>query len=79
MHVISRDQWLEMTRGRPSPAALGLTRADEILSIDVLGPTTAHVKLKCAIPPRHFIDLLSLLKLDGRWQVVQKVYLTQTA
>ena len=79
LQVTTRDQWLEMTRNRPSPATLGLLRADEIVSIDVLGPTTAHVKLKCAMPPRHFTDLLSLLKIDGRWQVVQKVYVTQTA
>jgi hypothetical protein len=37
----------------------------------------AHVKLRCAIPPRHFTDLLSLLKIEGRWQVAQKVFMTE--
>jgi hypothetical protein len=32
------------------------------------------VKLKCAVPPRYFTDILSFLKIDGRWQIAQKVY-----
>ncbi len=79
LQIITRDKWLEMTRQRPTPAALGLPRADQILTVDVLGPSTAHVKLKCAIPPRYFTDLLSLLKVEGRWQVVQKVFQTASA
>ena len=64
-----RDQWLEAVRNRPSPKALGLSRHDEILQV---------VKLKCAIPPRFFTDYLCLLKVDGRWQIVQKVFATET-
>jgi len=78
LQILTRDAWLDMVDQRPSPAALGLPRADEVLAIDVLGPSTAHVKLRCAIPPRYFTDLLSLLRIEGRWQVVQKVYMTET-
>jgi hypothetical protein len=35
------------------------------------------VKLNCAIPPRFFTDQLSLLKIDGRWQIAQKVFATE--
>jgi hypothetical protein len=76
--VLPRDQWLEFVRGRPSPKSRGLGRHDEILQIDQASPTMAFVKLKCAIPPRFFTDYLSLLKIDGRWQVAQKVYATET-
>ena len=48
-----------------------------MLSIDLFGPTMAYVKLKCAIPPRFFTDQLSLLKIDGRWQIAQKVFMTE--
>lgn len=75
--VIPRDQWLEMVRNRPTPKAQGLSRHDEIVSVDQAGPTTAFVKVKCAIPPRFFTDYLSLLKIDGRWQVAQKVFATE--
>ena len=76
--VLPRDQWLELVRSRPSPKARGLGRHDEILQIDQASPTMAFVKLKCAIPPRFFTDYLSLLKIEGRWQVAQKVYATET-
>ena len=36
----------------------------------------ALAKVKCQLPPRYFTDLLSLLKIDGRWQVAQKVFQT---
>jgi Putative lumazine-binding len=77
LHVTPRDTWLAAVRTRPSPKANGLARHDEVLSIDLAGPTMAFVKLKCAIPPRFFTDQLSLLKIDGRWQVAQKVFQTE--
>ena len=63
-------------RDRPAPKAKGLPRDDVILSVDQAGPTTALVKVKCQIPPRFFTDYLSLLKIDGRWVVAQKVFAT---
>lgn len=75
--VTPRDQWLDAVRSRPSPKRTGLSRHDHILSIDIVGPTMAQVKLNCAIPPRFFTDELSMLKVDGRWQVAQKVFMTE--
>jgi hypothetical protein len=77
LKIVPRDAWLEAVRNRPSPQARGLARADEILAIEQIGPAMAHVKLRCAIPPRFFTDLLSLLKIEGRWQVAQKVFMTE--
>ncbi len=70
-------QWLEAVRGRPSPKAKGLARDDAILMLDQSGPTTAWAKVRCQIPPRYFTDYLNLLKLGGRWVVVQKVFATE--
>lgn len=72
--VLPRDAWLKAVRERPSAKSGGLPRDDAILQIDQAGPTTAFVKVKCQIPPRYFHDYLNLLKVDGRWLVVQKVY-----
>ena len=77
LKVTPRDAWLEIVRNRPSPQSQKLQRGDEILTIDVAGPTLAFVKLRCAIPPRYFTDQLSLLKIDGRWQIAQKVFQTE--
>jgi hypothetical protein len=75
--IIPRDKWLEMVRTRPSPKQRGLPRHDQVLTIDLVSPTMAYVKLKCAIPPRFFTDQLSLLKIEGRWQIAQKVFATE--
>jgi hypothetical protein len=74
---LPRDQWLEAVRARPSAKVRGLTRQDEILQIDQASPTMAFVKLKCAIPPRFFTDYLSFLKVEGKWQIAQKVFATE--
>jgi hypothetical protein len=75
--ITPRDVWLDNVRNRPSPKQRGLPRHDEVLSIDLVSPTMAFVKLKCAIPPRFFTDQLSLLKIDGHWQIAQKVFITE--
>jgi hypothetical protein len=77
LKIVPRDAWLEAVRNRPSPKAQGLARSDEILSIEQHGKEMAVVTLRCAIPPRFFTDALSLLKIDGRWQVAQKVFRTE--
>ena len=74
---LPRDRWLDAVRERPSPKSRGLARHDRILQIDQASPTAAFVKLQCAIPPRYFTDYLSLLKVEGRWQVAQKVFATE--
>lgn len=76
--IVPRDEWVTVMRGRASPAARGLSRHDHVLQIDLASATTAFVKLHCAIPPRFFTDYLSFLKIDGRWQVAQKVFAVET-
>ncbi len=78
IQITPRDVWLDGVRKRPSPQAQKLARHDEIVSVDIAGPTMAFVKLRCAIPPRFFTDQLSLLKIDGRWQIAQKVFQSET-
>jgi hypothetical protein len=72
-----RDEWLAAVRTRPSPKAQGLTRDDLILTIDLVSPTLALVKVKCQMPPRYFTDLLNFVKLDDRWMVAQKIFTTE--
>jgi hypothetical protein len=76
--ITPRDKWLDNVRARTSPKQRGLARHDHVLMVDLVSPTMAYVKLKCAIPPRFFTDQLSLLKIDGRWQIAQKVFMTET-
>lgn len=70
----SLDKYMEVLAGRESPAAQGKTRHDRILSVDVVGPNTAIAKVECAIPPRYFTDLLTLVKVDNAWRIVNKTF-----
>ena len=76
--VLPLAQWLKAVRERPAPRARDLARDDAVLLIDQSGPTTAFAKVRCQIPPRYFTDYLTLLKADGRWQVISKSFHTVT-
>jgi putative lumazine-binding protein len=71
------DIWLAAVRSMKAPKQLGLERQDEILSIDVVREL-ALLKLKLQVPPRYFTDMLSCLKVNGTWKIVQKVMTVQT-
>ena len=59
---------------RPSPASRGEPRRDRILSVELAGPVTAFARVECAIGLKLFTDLLTLIHLDGRWQIISKVF-----
>lgn len=70
--VMPIETWLDGVRNATAPRKLGLERKDEIVAIDV-SDHLALIKLKLQMPPRHFTDLLSCLKVQGTWKIVQKV------
>jgi hypothetical protein len=72
--ILRMNEYFEIVDSRPSPASRGEPRTDQILSIEFAGPVTAVAKLRCSNVPRHFIDLLSLIRVDGRWQIIAKVF-----
>lgn len=69
--------WLDVVRGLSSPQDAGDVRADQILSI-AMTRDMALLKLRLRIPPREVTDLLSCFYLNGRWQIVQKVFAAET-
>lgn len=70
----SMAEYFPIVDQRPSPASRGQARRDRILSIEFAGPVTAFARVECAIAPRFFTDFLTLVQLDGRWQIVSKVF-----
>jgi hypothetical protein len=72
--TLNMDPYFLMVDQRPSPASCGDARTDRILAIEFAGPVTALARVECSIRPRHFTDLLSLIFLDGRWQIISKVF-----
>ena len=69
--------WLTAVRNMEAPKEQGFGRDDQILSIDVESEL-ALLKVKLQIPPRHVTDVLSCLKTNGSWQIVQKVMTSKT-
>jgi hypothetical protein len=74
--LLYRDMatYFPVVDARVSPASKGEARRDEIVSIEFAGPVTARTMLHCAIGDRYFTDFLTLIKLDGRWQIMSKVF-----
>jgi len=55
------------------PADDEARRVRKILMVDITG-TAAIVKVELAYPTMHFIDYLSLVKLDGSWVIIDKIF-----
>jgi Putative lumazine-binding len=72
--VMDVPEYLDVVRRRESPASRNDRREDEIVSIEVPTPTTAHVRVKELFLPKHFTDELTLLFVDDRWRIVSKVW-----
>ena len=68
------DQYFPVVDQRPSPASRNEARCDRIISIEFAGPVTALVRAECAIGPKFFTDLLTFVFVDGRWQIIAKVF-----
>jgi hypothetical protein len=67
-------RYFPLVEKRPSPASQGHPRSDRIVSMAFAGPVTVFVTAECAIPPKAFTDFLTLVKLDGEWRIVSKVF-----
>ncbi|MBQ4848544.1 nuclear transport factor 2 family protein [Pseudoalteromonas sp. MMG012] len=66
-------QWLNDVDKRPVPAHINQPYAFQILAVDVV-KDQAMAKVHCPIFEFDYIDFLGLLKEDGKWQVVSKMY-----
>ena len=66
--------YMDLVRNRVAPAARGDSRRDEILSISICTPTTAHLRVRDAFLPKLFTDDLLLLKEAGTWKIISKIW-----
>jgi putative lumazine-binding protein len=60
--------------GRTRPSERGDTKEDDIITIDQSGEDCAFAKVMIALGENRFTDYLTLLKLDGRWQIIGKTF-----
>ncbi|NBU22996.1 MAG: hypothetical protein EBS38_03660 [Actinobacteria bacterium] len=64
----------EQVANRKSPKELGNPRRDEILMIDQLSDTMAVAKVQLQMFGGIMQDYLNLIKLDGKWWIIAKLY-----
>lgn len=67
------DEYLDVVRTRKSPQAQGESFRMKSLTIDVIGPI-AFVKTSCPMLGFNYMDLLSLVRYEGRWVIAAKVF-----
>lgn len=67
-------KYLEIVAGRQSPESRGDPRRDEVLSIQIASPTTAHARVREIFLPRLFTDELTFVLVDGRWKIISKIW-----
>ena len=42
--------------------------------IESVGPVTAVARVECSIGAKRFDDVLTLVRIDDRWQIIAKVF-----
>jgi hypothetical protein len=66
--------YFEVVRGRTPPAASADPRRDIIDEIAFAGDNAAAARVRCTLGARDFVDLLTLVREDGRWRIIAKVF-----
>ncbi len=73
--VLLRDMtpYLHAVANRASPQARGEARRMQLLSLQIDG-AIAQASARCEMLGFDYLDQLGLLKQDGRWSIVSKLY-----
>lgn len=67
-------EYRAMVQGRKSPQSGGYPRLEEILMTDIMSPEMAMVKVRLRLFDNVMEDYLNLLKVDGKWMIVAKLF-----
>ena len=71
----TRDEWLEAVANRPVPRDEGMEFNFNIVSLEIVDDQ-AIAKVDVPLLAAHFVDFLGLLKEDGQWRIVNKMFTT---
>lgn len=72
--VRSMSEYFPVVAGRASPASRNETRKDFVDEVGLAGDNTAMARVRCRIGARDFVDFLSLIREEGRWRIIAKVF-----
>ncbi len=66
--------YFPIVEARPSPESRGEPYRFAIDSIELAGPVTAFARMRCTMLAREYVDLLTLIQIDGEWRIIAKVF-----
>ena len=72
--IMDMATYLPIVAQRDPPARLSAPRRERIVQMDVIEPNTALVKLECSFFQKDYVDLLTLIRVEGRWRIIAKVF-----
>lgn len=68
------DEYFPVVAKRVSPASRDEIRRDVIESVEFAGENTAFARVRCSIGTKDFIDFLTLVRTDGAWRIMAKIF-----
>lgn len=68
------EEYVPVVAARRSPASRNEPRKDFVDAIEFAGGNTAFVRARCSIGDRDFVDFLTLVRVDGTWRIIAKVF-----
>lgn len=72
--IRSADLYRSQMEARTSPQDSGNARRDEVLFIDQISPEVALAKVQLEMFGGVMQDYLNLLRVDGSWFIISKLY-----
>ena len=71
---LSIDDYFPRLAERRAPASDNIPYDYRVVSVRFAGENTALAVLECSLFGHDYTDLLSLLRIDGRWRIQAKVF-----
>ncbi len=77
--IRSMPEYFPVVAKRTSPASQNAPRRDVVESIELAGENTAMARVRCTINAHDFVDFLTLIREDGQWRIMSKIFAMQPA
>ena len=71
---LDMNTYFPIVKQRISPESSGEAYGFLIDSVEFVGDVTAIARMRSSLFSKNFIDLLALIKIHGKWQIISKVF-----
>ncbi len=71
---LDMNAYFPLVAARTSPQKANEAYGYEVESIAFAGPAAALARMRCSMLSKDFIDLLTLVRVDGGWRILAKIF-----